>query len=386
MAQRQFRSDDSDKWNDRYGNGSDGAYSPSTGTDSLQVQTCTGTSGGTALTATTTGFSTGDLILIHQTQGTGAGNWELNKISNITGFALAYNLINTYVSGAQVIKLKQYSSANIGGGVTITGQAWNGSTGGIYGLLVNGSCTIAGTLTINGAVGIQQNHGLNQNGGGFRGGGGSNDAGGGGGNISAQGESETGTGGIVGPPNNWNGSGGGGGQGGAGHGYGGRANQATANLTANFLFGGGAGGANSNGGTGGAGGNGGGIVFIIARNLTVTGSITSNGGNGIVGSVNGPSQGGAGGSILLKGQTITLGSSLVTANGGAGTSSGGGDPGGAGGGSSNGPDGNNGTTASAGSIHADYGLVLSGTTSPSIDSTKDVSLADAGGSFLFNLI
>ena len=347
MAQRQWRSDDTSKWTNAFGNGADGTYAPSTGTDALTDSACTGTSGTTSLTATNVSFASGQLILIHQTQGTGAGQWELNKIATYTAGTIttSYALINTYATGAQVVVMPQYSSGNIAGGVTLTGKAWNGTVGGIYVKFCNGTFTIGGTL--------------NNGNGGFRGS-----------NGPAQGESSLGSG----ASNNQSANGTGGGAalynsspGGGGYATAGQAGTSgggetyigagggtigIANLTT-FFFGG-AGGGN---GDVGSGGNAAGIILIISKTITVTGTINNTAGNPGTGA-------GAGGSILLKGQTITLGSSLVTANGGTG-----------------------GTSAhkcgdgGVGRIHADYSTSISGTTTPTIDSTLDITIAEASSGF-----
>src|SRR3990172_6753271 len=142
MAQRQFRTDDTSTWTDRYGSGSDSSLTVSADTtDSTANTTITGTSGGTSATAGSgTGFSAGDLVLIHQTQGTGFGTWELNKISSVgggTNWTLSYNLTITYVTGAQVYLLKEYTTVDINSTKTLTGLSWNGTTGGILALLAD---------------------------------------------------------------------------------------------------------------------------------------------------------------------------------------------------------------------------------------------------------
>lgn len=129
-----------------------------------------------------------------------------------------------------------------------------------------------------------------------------------------------------------------------------------------MVFGGGGGGTGESVSSG-AGGNGGGVVLIIAPTITVTGSIAVNGNNGQNASRGG--SGGAGGSVLLKGQRITLGSSLITAsagNQGTGTTA-------------------NSTNGSAGRIHADYSISISGTTSPTINSTQDFVLNNLASMF-----
>ena len=350
--------------NERYGSGSDGYYAPSTGTDAPIDSACTGTISTTSLSATNASFATGQVILIHQTQGTGAGQWELNVVSSYatgtitTKYALTYG----YVTGAQVLVLKQYSNALIDTGVTLTAKAWNGTVGGIVGWLCNGLTTITGTI---GASGIAASGGTGGSGIGFRG------ADSAGAPPGRQGESSTGTGGLSSSANGMGGGGdgddsagaGGGGHatsggtgvssgGGAGGGTGGNAGLTT------MLFGG-AGGAASQASNG-AGGGSGGIVLIISKTITITGNIYSNGGAG-GNAANDGGGGGAGGSVLLKGQALTLGTTKITATGGAA-----GDgvqfDGGAGG---------------DGRIHADYFSSISGTTSPTLDSSQDNTLGDS---------
>lgn len=377
MAQRQFRTDDTSGWSDRFGYGSDGAYAPSTGTDAPTDSACTGTSGTTSLSATNGSFATGQLILIHQTQGTGAGQWELNKIASYTAGTIttAYSLINTYATGAQVLVMPQYSSGNIAGGVTLTGKAWNGTVGGIYAKFCNGTFTVAGAITLTEK--------------GFRGGA----------DSGYQGEGSVGAGAITTAANGNAGGGGGNpvsGSGGGG-GAGGHANAGTAGSSAGgsggtagtgsldnaslttLLFGGAGGAGGADGGATnrcGLGGRSGGIVLIISKKITLTGSIALAGGNGLNArdSSGGGGAPGAAGACLLKGQTLVLGSSLITApvNTTAGTGLGGGATGG--------------QPSSVGRIHADYSFSVSGTTSPTLDSSQDSIYIDRGGAFLFGMI
>jgi len=125
------------------------------------------------------------------------------------------------------------------------------------------------------------------------------------------------------------------------------------------VIGAGGGGATGTAGIGGgiSGGNGGGIVILISKNLTITGGISVNGGGLYQDRINGG--GGAGGSILLKGQTLVLGTNLTTAIGGVlvGSPE---DPGDGG----------------VGRIHADYSTSISGTTNPTIDTTIDSIYVD----------
>lgn len=64
-----------------FGDGKDGAYSSATIPDLLR-RACTGTAASTTLTASTTSpFSVGDIVLIHQTRGgANVGKWEINRV------------------------------------------------------------------------------------------------------------------------------------------------------------------------------------------------------------------------------------------------------------------------------------------------------------------
>lgn len=365
MAQRQFLTSDTSSWSDRFGTGSDGAYAPSTGTDAPIDSAATGTSGTTSLAATNASFTPGQLILIHQTQGTGVGVWELNKIASYSAGTIttSYTLINTYGTGAQVLVMPSYSSGSIAGGVTLTGKAWNGTVGGIYTKLCNGTFTIAGTLTLSqkGFRGARQNRssGQSEQGEGTVGlGGNAQSANGNGGGGDADFQNAAGGGGG-------NGAAGTAGTGGAG-GTGGSAVGIASLVTANL---GGGGGMAFDASFCPVPGSGGGFILIIAKTLIVSGGVVDNGGTG--GTTGATASGSsAGGSILFKGQTLTLGSSLITATGGATVSNT--QSGGAGG---------------TGRIHADYSKTISGTTSPTINSTQDSILNDiGGGAFLYNLL
>jgi hypothetical protein len=117
---------------------------------------------------------------------------------------------------------------------------------------------------------------------------------------------------IAGPNTNYGGGGGGGGS------YG--------DVALNKLYfgsgggGGGSGEYNGNGNNtwGGPGGAGGGIVFISSNSITIGGATSSSGTNGSCGGSNGGcGGGGAGGSVKIVGDTVAIGVSKVTANGGA---------------------------------------------------------------------
>lgn len=392
MAQIQFRSDDTSLWEEKFGDGSDGALTISSNTTHDPTDTiCSGTSGSTTLVVSdSTGFAVGDLVLIHQTRnGTATpGTWQLNKINNISGvtWTMKYALVDTFDTTSQVIQMKEYSSVTVNSSVTWTAKAWDGTNGGILPIFCNGTVTVTGSISANGSAGSRHSSGDGvggTTGGGFRNGladatdpNSSNTTGEGtsGNRVTIQ-SSANGNGGGAGLSGAAGGGGGNGTAGSSASGFGtlgaGGSSVGNAGLTVLNLGGGGGGGHWP--GDACSGGTGGGAIMIFGKTITVTGSITANGGAGGSASTSSgsPGGGGAGGSILLKGQTITLGSSLVTASAGAAGS---------------------GTSRLAGAggvgrIHADYLTSVSGTTSPSIDSRQDTALTltsgGSGGAALF---
>ena len=368
---RQIRSDDTSQWTDGFGNGSDGAYSPSTSTDAPIDAAGTGTSGASVFSATNASFAAGQLVLIIQYRGTGAGNYEFNRISSYSAGTvnLAYPLQNDYVSGAQIIVMKQYTSATIGGGVTLTAKAWNGSVGGVIAMFCNGAFGGTGTISLTGK-GYRGGAAPTGTNGGFRGEGTSGD------NATAQTTANGnggggGSGGVgVAPGGAGGGNGAAGSAGSNGEGTGGTAGASAGNAGLTTMVAGGGGGAGGssgdNSGTRSAGGNGGGLLIVVAKSIDVSSlTISLNGTNGGTASNrNGKGGGGAGGSALLKAQDIVLGTAKITATAGSAGSGGTGANGGAG---------------AVGRIHADYLTSISGTTSPTIDSRQDNSLVELGG-------
>lgn len=301
-----------------YGDGVEGALS-ATGATTINSVTTTvdalSSSGGTTLNvASTTSFSVGDHILIHQSQGTGTGLWEVGKIASISAgvsFTLEDNLANSYQStGAQVLLMPEYTTATFKTGASLTVTNWAGSSGGIVAFYASRGVLVEEGVTLS-LVGE-----------GFRGGA----AGSGAGTDGTQGEGESGTGsalqtangmgggGADGAGANQNGAGGGGAKaGGAGSGSaaGGQSfvDALSTYITGStyfapiLLFGGGGGGSADSGSSGdAAGGNGGGIILIISPSIRVIGTINAKGAT-----ANGTAEdGGNGGSgtIALFGEQI----------------------------------------------------------------------------------
>ncbi len=368
MAQLQFASGDTLTWAEKFGNGGDGALTISADTtETVTDSACTGTSGTTSLSATNASFAANQIIFIHQTQGTGVGNWQLNVIQSYTAGTITtkYALTNTYATGAQVRVVNQNADITINTTKTLTAKAWDGTVGGLLVLMSNGTTTVTGNITSSGS--------------GFRGT-----------DTAYQGANQPhhrGEGTTVGSYNaTYSTTGAAGGGGGAGtessgvyHGGGGGGSHATSGGNGGSTSGAGGGSGATDtlgnaaltlasfGGSGGAsassGKKSGAFILIISKTLTVTGTINGNGVTGTTtpNSYTGGDGSGAGGSILLKGQTLTLGTTLVTAAGGLATAAGGG--GGAGG------------VGGTGRIHADYLTSISGTTTPTLDSAQDSTLS-----------
>lgn len=382
MAQRQWRSDDTDKWVYGFGDGSDGNLTISSNTTYAPIDSsCSGTSGTTSLSATNASFATGQIILIHQSRGTGVGGWELNKIAGYTAgtittsHALTMTYTDSGASQAQVLVLKQYNNVTINSSTLMT-KAWDGNIGGITAFLAKE--TVSGsTGIISAAGGNGGNDSSVGTGGGYRGGAGVRNSG-----TTGQAGSGEGTSGASSLQYTTNGNGGGGakgddkwgggggngtvgsngssvGGGGTSFGYGGSTSGTASLVTATF-GGGGGGGSDYQNETSGAGGSGGGIVFIFGKNIDLTGlSINLKGGNGQVGAANATGGSGAGGSCLLKSTIATLGTNKIDASANTAGADGG-----------------------VGRIHLDYSGSYTGTTTPTVDATNDLTIVEpASGAF-----
>lgn len=335
-----------------WGNAQDGDLTISTNTTQASTsKSCTAS--GVTISLGAAGFTDGDIVMLWQVYGTGAGQWEFAKVASgggSTSLTTQRSLTYSYTTGAVCHLFPQYGTVTIDSGKTLTATQWNGANG-IVGFIAR-NVTVTGSVIASGK--------------GFTGGACI------GTNVSYQGYGYPGAG-ITGPDtfrdpngngggagkNYQDGNGGGGGLGTAGAnattnngGYGGTVAGNAANTS--LIFGGGGGASTISGNlapqSGNTGGNGGGLIFIYAQNLTVTGSLVNTGANGI--SANGNISGaGAGGPILIKSANAVLGSTLTTALGGGVGAAGG-----------------------VGRIHLDYGSSYSGTSNPTLNVTRDTSL------------
>jgi hypothetical protein len=320
------------------GDGADGALTVGSGVTTIN-QTATRASGIAGLktlkVTATTGWTKGAHLLLHQSQGKGAGTWEMAVIASVDGatqMTLAAPLQQTYSDSggdvAQAVLVPRYTDVTVAVGATLTAPAWNGSTGGILALRATGKVTIQGKVDMSGR--------------GFRGGkaavSGSDYV------FNGQGEGTAGPGAKAAEANG-NGGGAGCGQAsgaGGGHGTAGTVgelsgchcggvpqggSEAGDAKLAKMLMGGGGGASGSHGGggrNGADGGAGGGIVWISAKSVEGAGSWTADGSGGQDGYLAGGSNqpmggggGGAGGSIRVATETLTSGGTL-SAQGGKG--------------------------------------------------------------------
>jgi len=301
-----------------YGDGGDGALSATgaTALNSVIIDVDASSAAAQAIlnVSDESSFSAGDKVFIHQSQGTGAGLWEIATISSTgsTTLIMDANLKNSYAAtGAQVMKIPEYTTVDFKTGASLTADAWDGTTGGIAILYASQGVTIEQGVTLS----------LSEQG--FRAAAA----------YGTQGEGEDGTGSQA--VTTANGLGGGGAWGNVG-GAGGLhiidANTSYRTATDNnliMLFGGAGGGGEGAGD--GLGGNGGGILIIISPWIWNAGTITSNGEAGAIGDGGSGGGGGAGGEIwFFSEQILNITTPSVIAGVGGDTS--GGDKGGGGGG------------------------------------------------------
>lgn len=333
-----------------------------TGTEDINDRTSFSISAGSAVAAVadSSDFAQGDICKAHKSKGnttTACGTWEYLQVLSVdsaTQITFTTKAVNSYQDSgtdqSQLVRVPQYRSLTIEVGGAIVPAGWDGDKGGITAFLCQGEVVVEGTISVAGGSGATSGPGGGATAtttvGGFRGGYGSSGAEGG--TIAQQGEGVTGglgnsasAGGTTGGgaadgdgSDRGNGATGGGGghtsAGGSGSTSSGSSGTHTAGSGSGVasdsadltiaVFGGGAGGSIwETGAVGSAGASGGGFLSIVAGKVTVTGSITANGGNG--NSVQIPGSAGAGGSILIKAREV-VGANLITAIGGTAGSDG----------------------------------------------------------------
>ena len=331
-------------------------------------------------------LSNGDVCMLHQTQGTGAGQWEIQKVATgggTTSIIWTKPLQYTYSTGAQCIKIPQYTNATVSAH-TVT--AWNGTTGGIEIICAKTSITVSGALNGVGANGVGAGMGGTvspPNGGGFRGGTSQDNVN----SFGIQGESPTGAGGASSAANGGGGGGGGGnanfnagGGGGNGangtagtlsdssNGAAGAANGSADLITLNLGSGGGGatGIANS---TKVSGANGGAVVVLISKTVTLSSAITvSGGGHTNAGRITGG--GGSGGSVLVVCKDVSLGTNNIVTLGGVTTDN----------------ETQQAGDGGVGRIAVHHSGTVTGTSNPTFTDVSDTSLLEKGGALFYSSI
>jgi hypothetical protein len=110
-------------------------------------------------------------------------------------------------------------------------------------------------------------------------------------------------------------------------------------------------------------------LIVFAKSISISGGITSVGGNGAGDASNAGGGGGSGGSIMLACGTATLGTTLAVAtlgSGGAGQGAGG--------------------NGANGRIAVHHSGTVTGTTSPTFDDTSEPTLVESGGGGFFQFM
>lgn len=374
-----------------FGDGADGALNISSST-SLSVSniSCSGSSDQADLTIASGAFSNGNVVLIHQTRGTGVSQWEINRVSSgggTTTLTMQEDLHYTYTdsgsSQAQVITLPRYTNVLIQSGKTLSAPAsWAGNTGGMIVFAAKTLTTISGNVKVNGAA-ASGNTGAS--GGGFRGGTGTSSTPGGAAEgtvgaavnqLTANGNGGSGKARAGGPDYGLSGAGGGNAAAGSGSAPGAAAG--SADLIGMVFGGGGGSGASDDVGAGRGGGSGGGIVVIFTKEISVGGTIQVDGGKGATELEGSPTAsnrapgggGGAGGSVLIATNNGSIGTDIISAVAGAG-------------GDGTGEFPSPGAAGSVGRIAIHHSGTVSGTTSPSYEDVEDITLRENRGFMAF---
>jgi len=118
---------------------------------------CTHTTGTTVSTRPVVrfGYSVDNTLWGAVSSYNNAGNFEFADVSSVvdgTHIKIVGALKNSYSSSGhvQIVRVPRYSSLTVNSGASLTTDAWNGSTGGILAIEVNGGATINGTLDVSG--------------------------------------------------------------------------------------------------------------------------------------------------------------------------------------------------------------------------------------------
>lgn len=142
------------------------------GSASVTVANATLNANGRFGTGNLTGNATQrDLVMVIQMQGAdidvsnstvygtvtnygSAGRYEIMEVQSVSGNTITFtcSLRNNYtVAGhTQIVRIPRYSTLTVNSGASITAPAWNGSTGGVVAVEVDGASVINGSVTTTG--------------------------------------------------------------------------------------------------------------------------------------------------------------------------------------------------------------------------------------------
>jgi uncharacterized repeat protein (TIGR01451 family) len=157
--------------------GKDGAFTATAANTVINQYTtlsAAATAGATAITvASAAGITVGDVLMVYQAQGAtisttnssaygtvtalgNAGRYEFVSVAAVSGTTITLGTVCdttplrfSYSSGAQVVRVPQYSSLTVNAGASIVPNSWNGSTGGVVAAIVDGTATINGNVNAN---------------------------------------------------------------------------------------------------------------------------------------------------------------------------------------------------------------------------------------------
>lgn len=128
---------------------------------------------GTITVASAAGITAGDVLMLYQAQGASiattntsgygavtalnnAGRYEFVSVAAVAGNVITLGTVCSatplrfsYNGGAQVVRVPQFSSLTVNTGASVVPSAWNGSTGGVVAVIVDGTATINGTIHAN---------------------------------------------------------------------------------------------------------------------------------------------------------------------------------------------------------------------------------------------
>ncbi len=158
--------------------GKDGAFTATAANTTINSYTTltagAGSGDSTITVSSAAGITAGDVLLIYQAQGAtisttnantygavsalgNAGRYEYVSVASVSGTTITLGracsltpLRFSYSSGAQVLRVPQYSSLTVNAGASIVPQIWNGSTGGVVAAIVDGTATVNGSINANG--------------------------------------------------------------------------------------------------------------------------------------------------------------------------------------------------------------------------------------------